>query len=700
MTTVKFKEKRGGSSVCLDLHHRARLMTRRGAKANSLRARFSRVGRAVVLTMCMGTFAVASMSAQSLERPRYEIQAEVRFASQVIEGTAAIALPPTIAGGELSIEVGRQPTGLSLSVPMEVLAVRTEDGQPVAYDLDEERGLATLHIGSTNKALRLLVEYRVPLNPTSKDYQGHFLYTDSGPGSHWYPFIRSSVGSPAPVDLEMKLTLPPGSAALSCTRPTTVDSLADGSSRLVASIREVEACPLAVGEGFRLESRTVGGTTLAVFDAPEGERGILPALEPAAQALLWLQEQYGFFPFDYIGILPASRGSVGATALGRVIWLHRGNLSPQFLQSLLAHELGHFYWGYHVRSSSGEKFDWLTLANGIWIDHLYLARGAGHTIPEQWLRQPDFNRFEAFLTARLRNYDQRLGLDEATWGALPYNYNSYVRHGKAAVGVYLLAQRLGSERFIAVQRDLLRRYQGRPLSAEAFGTALEAAGLPGATKWLEEWMRGDATIEYAVDTVQLAKDSTSFTYDIALRRLGTVEYPVQVVVVDVEGAERRLTLNGGGSSMSVTLDTSIDRVLVDPEGIIPMLSSDNAAMRRLIVGVLLRSGLVSDGLALARQHLRSASGRDDDRLRATAVSTAYREGLWRETVELWGESSPTCSVRWLCEASLDLASALIQIGGRSEAERILDVVQTDATLFGMGARLSDLKRALVPDTDN
>ena len=123
-----------------------------------------------------------------------------------------------------------------------------------------------------------------------------------------------------------------------------------------------------------------------LFHDPDDERSVAGALAPAAEALAWFKATVGFFPSEQVVILPASRGSVGATSFPGAVWLHRGELGPDFLRAITAHELGHFYWGMHVRGSPDRRFDWLMLANGIWIDHLYLAQRENRSLPEQWRR--------------------------------------------------------------------------------------------------------------------------------------------------------------------------------------------------------------------------------------------------------------------------------------------------------------------------
>jgi hypothetical protein len=157
-----------------------------------------------------------------------------------------------------------------------------------------------------------------------------------------------------------------------------------------------------------------------------------------------------------------------------VFLIHRGFIDDDLLQWITAHELGHYYWGLHVLGAGPDRLDWLNLARGIWVDQLYLSRVNERSLAEQWRWRGQGDPFTDFFTALAGNYDPTLGLTEAEFRALPFDYNSYIRQSKAAVELYLLSLRLGPDRFLDLQREVLHDYAGQPFGPEDFLERLEA----------------------------------------------------------------------------------------------------------------------------------------------------------------------------------------------------------------------------------
>ncbi len=131
-----------------------------------------------------------------------------------------------------------------------------------------------------------------------------------------------------------------------------------------------------------------------------------------------------------------------------------------------------------------------------------LAERSGLSLPEQWRRgrrQGDW--ITDYLEAVVADHEQRLGLVEGQ-EELTFDYNSLVRHGKAATGLYLQSLLIGPKRFLDLQRHLLEAYRHRPLPVHEFIALLEEAGAANAPAFFEAWKRGDATIGLAVDGVE------------------------------------------------------------------------------------------------------------------------------------------------------------------------------------------------------
>jgi hypothetical protein len=412
-----------------------------------------------------------------------------------------------------------------------------------------------------------------------------------------------------------------------------------------------------------------------------------------ARAMGWYEETYGFFPVRTIGVVPGSTRSRGGFPLPNMFMIHQGDLSPGFVRWITAHELAHYYWGLYVLSSA-ERLDWLMLGLGIWTDAWYLARTSGIPLEAQWRSPNGDNSFEGFAIAQIANYDQRLDLSEAHADGLDYDYNSYVRHGKGAVGIYLLGLRSGPERFVAFQRALLGEFRYRPLSPEVFAERLEAAGIAGVARFIQAWVRPDARLDYAIRAVR-ADSTYPGAYWIGVARTGTIPYPVTIEARASTGAAVRVELSGEASSDSarVGLPGPPTSLHLDPDGLLPMWNGSNIDLQRVYLRAMGAVGPVEAFLSLARSHLAADP---DPIVGALLVERLFELGRFADIQRLARQQRGVarCIDRVTCLAAVQVARALARVGAVTEAIGLLRQLDAAMGTFGLaGSRRLAAARA-------
>jgi len=467
------------------------------------------------------------------------------------------------------------------------------------------------------------------------------------------------------------------------TSGALLDTTSSG-DRVTRHVRaeHVQAFSLAFGENYRIQTVVTPAITVRAMSAVSDTAAFRLAADDAAKAASWYAATYGFFPVKAIAIVPGSLRSRGGFPYANVFMIHRGDLSPPFLRWITAHELAHYYWGLHVLASA-ERLDWLMLALGIWTDQLYLATSSNRSIAAQWRDAQADNSIQAYAQAALADHDLRLGLPESVADSLEYDYNSLVRHGKGAVGVYLAAGLMGSDRFVALQRELLREYRYRPLSVEEFARRMAAAGAAATPDLLRRWARGDARIEYAVRDVARSPGNR-FAYTIRIESTGTVAYPVRVRVRSASGRAVDRDISGANEdTLRVSLDTTLAAVDIDPDGAIPSWSSANADMRSVFLRALGNVGTAEVFEQLATQHL---AAHRDPALAALLIERAFERGNFADVVRYGTEYADAirCVDRVSCLAALQVVRALDRSGNSPAAREAFDRVETEMVRLNLG----------------
>ncbi|MGE0554259.1 MAG: hypothetical protein AB7R55_12595 [Gemmatimonadales bacterium] len=621
----------------------------------------------------------------------YRIHATVDPARAAVTARATIWLPRSLLAEPDSF---RLHLGLSRDRRIEVTAVGDSLGRTGAFFLSEDRRSLVAPIEPGTGPAALMVEFVTPLDTTSRSSLGYDLATSVDDAEAWYPAVPGLPDSLRSArSFEVEILAPRGVGVL--VSGSLADSvLGEGTTLYRYRADRVAGAALAFGRGYRVVRAADGGTMVSAFARAEQLarfRGIAAATARAAE---WYRATYGFFPAEEIGVLPGYRGARGGFPLPNVFMIHQADLSEPFVRWITAHELAHYYWGLWVLDPD-ERLGWLTLGLGIWTDQLYLARTAGRSIAEQWRRPDADNSLERFLTAELAGHERRLGLPDSAVRALDFDYNSLVRHAKGATAVYLVAERIGADRFVALQQELLASHRHRRLELDEFVERVEAAGFPGARAFLDRWVTGDARFGYAVRRVRADRGRTW----IVVERTGTVPYPVTLETTNAAGATERVELTGESPVDSVLVSGAVTLrgVTLDPDGILPMVETTHPEMRRVHLMAASHSLEAAAFVGLATAHL----ARDPDpHLAARVIEREFERERFQAVFETASKypAAVTCVDRVRCFAALQVARALARLGKLAGARAWLQNVEPAMAALGVlgGRRLEEAKREILP----
>ena len=521
----------------------------------------------------------------------------------------------------------------------------------------------------------LQVRFSTNLSKQEREEMGYALTW----GRHWYPVLHQERPWTRRMDFDVTLSCPAGYAVLTTGRqvaaaekPKNLKPSPSPSRRFVA--RGVNGFTVNLGQGFVVEE--LAGGKVAFFAPLDQAEIYRRAAKVTAEVVAWYVKTYGFFPLERIGLAAGHPRCQGGGPAPGLFYLHRGRLDPAFVRGMAAHELGHYYWGHHVLSAGVRELDWLMLANGIWIDQLYTAGHRGLDLAAQW-RSLESDWYTRYMASTMGPRDHRLGVDVTTQQSYGNDYNMYVRHAKGAVGLHLQARRLGKDRFLALQRDLLRRYAHRPLSVADFCMELEKAGAAKACAFFQSWARPDASLGYRVTGV---KPGDNGTYGVEVFRSGTVVYPVTVKAAGFKWSSTS-AITGDKRVEVLELPGRPDGVWLDPEGLLPLTNSANAAIKRLYLAALHRAGHTEAFESLARIHLARRPG--DRQIRWRLAGQLFGEGRFKDVATLLSRANAKPTDRAGCLCLLFRARAAVRLGQGGAAQKWLASGRTACSLMGL-----------------
>ncbi len=336
---------------------------------------------------------------------------------------------------------------------------------------------------------------------TLADWYPSLAGYEPSPGAGWRrdpPFddVDPTFGDVALYDVTLRST---GLAVVSTG--TVVESDDDPSGETVTRIvaGPVRDLTLALGIGWDLDSRQVGETRITYATDVNDAVAIDAVLDVVARSLEVYGERFGAYPYRELDLVDVSltSGTLGISWSG-IVFLDGPSLArqaddPQFYDFLLAHEIGHQWWGNLVGGNSN--------------DHTFITEGLTNytmTIEVEWTqgRAAAADMLRTYVAPRYLTLLRGAGdsVADVPYPEAPAGFSDIV-YGKAALGFLAIRLEIGDDAFFAA----LRSFAGDPAGPAAPGfrfqiaepddllTAFEATAGPAVDAVWERWFERTAT---------------------------------------------------------------------------------------------------------------------------------------------------------------------------------------------------------------
>ncbi|MFW6062929.1 MAG: M1 family metallopeptidase [Chloroflexota bacterium] len=300
------------------------------------------------------------------------------------------------------------------------------------------------------------------------------FYTLSEPDGarYWFP------ANDHPLDkatFHTELTVPRGLAAIANGQlvDSSLSTMPDGSdgATFVWEHNYPMATYLALAAGghyLRVEEEAPNGIPLVYYYFPELEDEYLEAVEVTGEAMDWLSERFGPYPFD-------SYGQVSYYALGISMEMQTMTLlSFQMLdERTVVHELTHSWVG-----------NWVGLDN--WGD-TWRKEGLATYMEVLWLSRDDPARLEE-LIAEIEQEVAEKGRDYDLNQPPRERILSFDSYQRGALLMHALHEEIGDEAFFEGWRSYIAEYGGGSAGQEEFEAAMEEAAGRSLQEFFERWL--------------------------------------------------------------------------------------------------------------------------------------------------------------------------------------------------------------------
>ncbi len=391
--------------------------------------------------------------------------------------------------------------------------------------------------------------------------------------TNWYPRIWWD-GLPVHDSFSVKLDTPEGYAMAISGR------LDDSTGRYEIDGARTFGIHLASNETS--ETREVDGIQVTTLFTEKGAKAASVCLDTAVDAIKYYKDWLGFYPHEFLYIIPGGSGRWGGYPFATGIVVIHGEEtfkegeSLTHWQRITAHEIGHEYWGEGVLDP--ERPAWVWIGMGIFADTDYiLARKIDPERRQSWMSN--------YLNGMAMYNDTTVDIPPAQLSNIRYDHNNTVIHSKGFSIVSALDSVLGRETFERIYKKCLQTYGGKRLGWRELQRFFEKESGQNLKWFFAQWVRSNKYLCYKIEAQESNQEGEDYLSVIKVRRLGTMKMPMPVKAVFEDGSEqvKKTDRNLEFNELTFTSKSKLKEAIIDPEHKLAMLEeplaeiSDEAA---------------------------------------------------------------------------------------------------------------------------
>ena len=381
--------------------------------------------------------------------------------------------------------------------------------------------------------------------------------------THWYPRIWWD-GLPLHDSFSVKLDIPEGYALAVSGR------LDQKTGRY--EIDGARTFGIYLGKKQIAKSREVEGILVTVLSTEKGAECAAVCLDTALDAIQFYKDWLGFYPFEFLYIIPGGRGRWGGYPFATGIVVIHGQEtfkegeSLQWWQRITAHEIGHEYWGEYVLDPDEPAWVWIGM--GIFADTEYiLARKIDPERRAGWMGN--------YIQGVSMHYDTTMDIPPDQLRKINYDHNNTVIHSKGYSIISALDSVLGRDIFESIYKKCLRTYGGQRLSWRELQRFYEVESGQDLDWFFDQWVRSNTYLCYKIESQESQHKDGQYLSEVRVKRLGTMKMsvPVKTVFEDateqVKTTERSLDV----SVLTFASKSRLKEVILNPENKLAMVEN-------------------------------------------------------------------------------------------------------------------------------
>jgi len=351
------------------------------------------------------------------------------------------------------------------------------------------------------------------------------------------------------------------------------ESIKGESKILHLSAKEVPDFGILLSKAFIIEEAEASGVLIRSFYFEKEKKWGKALLKMAQDIVPFYVDTIGFYPQPIITILPGHTEPWGGYPIcANCVVIHggldkKGETAEEFARWILAHEIGHEYFGFgHILEDKAYPA-WFGLSMGIYTDRLYNTSRGIH-------RSDYHTRWNYYMAGILAGLNTTILQKLTDLKHAGFDWNNVIAHSKSSTVLSMLEHLVGEKTFRTIFQTYLKEHKGETVTLESFKETCEAISGKDLDWFFHQWYETPAYLDFRVKKMRTWKADKTFITECTIIRKGDAVMPLTVMLKTSSGESITQQTDGWFKERTLTFrsDSGPVKIVIDPEMRLPLLA--------------------------------------------------------------------------------------------------------------------------------
>jgi len=338
--------------------------------------------------------------------------------------------------------------------------------------------------------------------------------------------------------------------------------------------KNVPTYGLVISKDFRVkEIKTTSGILIRSLYFEGEEYWGQKIMDYAKNVIEFYIDTLGFYPQDQISLIPGETGSTsgGWPIFPNIVAIHRGGLrrsnADSHAQWIIAHEIGHQYWGFNYILDPTNYPQWFGISMGLYTDRLYVI--------SRNIEQSYFWCFSDYIEGVVKGYNTTVMQSVNDLDKQKFDWNSIIKHGKSFVILRMLAKEIGEDKFYEIFKYCLKNYKDVNVTLDLFQKTCEKITEKDLEWFFKQWYKTNDYLDYQIQSVETIQTGNKYKTICIINRKGNAYMTkIDIALKSTDSTTIIKNFDGKQKEIKITFDSDrlCEKILIDPQNELPLIN--------------------------------------------------------------------------------------------------------------------------------